>query len=89
VDGISKSCEVIVKQPNITLSSTELNLKKYDTATITATVSSGNPVTWSTSNSNVATVDETGTVTALQKGRAYIYATEDGVKIRCIVFVTE
>jgi uncharacterized protein YjdB len=89
VDGISKSCEVVVIKPVITLSSKELYLKKGDCATITANVSSGNPPTWSTSNSNIATIDTTGTITALKKGRAYLYAAEDGVKVRCILHVTE
>jgi len=89
VDGISKSCEVVVEQPIITLSSAEFSLKKGATTTITATVSSANPPVWSSSNANIATVDAKGTITALQKGKAYIYAAEDGVKVRCILYVTE
>ena len=89
VDGVSKTCEVVVEQPVITLDTSEFYLEKGDTATITANVSSGNQPKWSTSNPRVATVDATGTVTALEKGRAYIYAAEDGVKVRCILHVTE
>lgn len=89
VDGISKSCEVVVIKPVITLSSTKLYLKKGDSATISAEVSSGNPPTWSSSNPNIVTIDSTGTITALKKGRAYLYAAEDGVKVRCILHVTE
>jgi uncharacterized protein YjdB len=89
LDGVSKTCEVIVEQPVIKLASSELTLKKGDTKVITATVSSGNPVVWSTSNPNIATIDGTGRITALKKGRAYLYASEDGVKIRCIIYVTE
>ncbi|MHB8061131.1 MAG: Ig-like domain-containing protein, partial [Ruminiclostridium sp.] len=82
VDGVSKSCEVVVKKPIITLSSSELNLKKDATVTITATVSSNLSPVWSSSNSNVATADTTGKITALKKGTAYIYAAEDGVKVK-------
>lgn len=89
VDGVEKRCEVIVEQPVIKLSSTELTLKEGKTKKITASVSSRNSVLWSTSNPNVATVDSYGTITALKKGRAYIYASEDGVKIRCTVYVTK
>lgn len=89
VDGVSKSCEVIVEKPVISLSSSELNLKKGGTYTLTASVSSGNTPTWSSSNSNIATVYKTGKITALKKGTAYIYAAEDGVKVRCTVRVTE
>ncbi|MGB4661901.1 MAG: Ig-like domain-containing protein [Mobilitalea sp.] len=89
VDGISKSCEVKVEQPTIKLSSTELTLKEGDTAIISAVVSSGNLPEWSSSNQNVAIIDSTGIITALSIGRAYLYATEDGVKIRCVLYVTE
>ncbi|MDF2822381.1 MAG: hypothetical protein K0R15_2829 [Clostridiales bacterium] len=89
VDGVSKTCVVLVEQPKITLSSTELSLKKGETATITATVSSNNLPIWSSSNSNIALVNTSGTITPLQKGTAYIYASEDGVKVRCIIHVTE
>lgn len=89
VDGVSKRCEIIVKQPTITLSHTELELKKGEVFPFTATVSSGNIPLWSTSNSNILNVDEDGNITALQKGRAYVYASEDGIKVRCTVYVTE
>lgn len=89
VDGVESRCEVIVKQPTITLSQTEITMKMGSSAQLSATVSSGNPPVWSTSNANVATVSENGAVTAVKKGRAYIYATEDGIKLRCTVNVTE
>jgi uncharacterized protein YjdB len=89
VDGVTKICEVVVAQPIITLSHTELTLKKGESRKITADVSSGNSPIWSTSNQNIAIIDGKGTITALQKGRAYIYAAEDGVKIKCVVYVTE
>lgn len=89
VDGVEKRCVVIVEQPTITLNQTELTLKEGGTAALSAAVSSGNPVVWSTSNVNVVTVSETGIVTAVKKGKAYVYASEDGVKIRCTVNVTK
>ncbi len=89
LDGVSKSCEIIVEPPVISLSEAELNLTIGSTAKLNAKVSSGNPVTWSTSNENILSVAQDGTVTAWQKGRAYVYASEDGTKIRCIVTVTE
>ena len=89
VDGVSKKCEVIVQKPVITLSPTELSLKKGAVANVKATVSSGISPTWSTSNSSIATIDSSGKITALKKGTAYIYAAEDGVKMRCVIRVTE
>jgi uncharacterized protein YjdB len=89
VDTITRSCEVIVEPPEITVSPEELSLLSGETARLKAKVSSGNPVTWSSSNPNVCSVDESGQITAWQKGRAYIYASEDGTKVRCVVHVTE
>ncbi len=89
VDGVSRSCEVIVEPPTIHLSKTELQLTIGDTTKLTAKVSSGNPVSWSTSNENIISVSSDGTITAWQKGRAFVYASEDGTRIRCVVSVTE
>ncbi len=89
VDGVSKSCTITVKQPKIKLSASNLSLKTGDTYRLTASVSSGCTPEWSTSNLNVVTVDENGQITARQKGRAYIYAREDGVKASCIVTVSD
>lgn len=89
VDGVSKSCTITVKQPKIKLSSSSLALKAGETHRLTATVSSGNVPEWSTSNMNVVSVDQNGILTARQKGRAYIYAREDGIKTSCIVTVSE
>lgn len=89
VDGVSKSCEIIVEQPQITMEPLNLTIKAGTTYSIKAFVSSGNTPIWSTSNPSVATVDKSGKVKALQKGRAYIYAAEDGIKVKTTVYVTE
>lgn len=89
VDGVSKTCEVIVMKPDISLSCTELTLKKGAKTIITATVSSKNLPQWSSSNSNVVSVNSRGEITAIKKGTAYIYVTEDGTKVRCTIHVTE
>ncbi|MFV0343720.1 MAG: Ig domain-containing protein [Anaerocolumna sp.] len=89
VDGVSSSCEIIVDQPEIILTPLTFNLKVGETTYIKATISSGNSPIWSTSNPNVATVDKNGKVKGIQKGRAYIYATEDGIKVKSTVYVTE
>ncbi|MCI8919194.1 MAG: Ig domain-containing protein [Eubacterium sp.] len=89
VDGTSTTCTVTVRQPTIRLSASTLALTVGDTRRISASVSSGNTPEWTTSNMNVATVDADGTITARQKGKAYIYAREDGVKSSCIVTVSE
>ena len=89
IDGVSKTCEVIVEKPTIKLNQTEFTIKKGQTNALVATVSSGNNPIWSTSNSKIAIVDSKGLITGLEKGRAYIYASEDGTKMKCTVYVTE
>jgi uncharacterized protein YjdB len=89
VDGITRSCTVTVKQPDIILSATELTLRVDSTASLTAIVSSGNTPTWISSNSNVVTVDMNGNLLALKKGTAYISVSEDGTKVKCKVKVIE
>lgn len=66
---------------SITLDKTEGILNVGNTVTITATVApevATNPaVTWSSSDESVATVDETGKVTAVATGNATITATSE------------
>lgn len=80
-DGLSATTKVTVttKVEGITLDKTEGILNVGNTVTITATVApeeATNPaVTWSSSDESVATVDETGKVTAVAVGNATITAT--------------
>ena len=89
VDGVSKACEITVKKPKITLEKEELSIRTGENYQIRATVSSGNKPEYYSSNTNVATVNESGIITAIGKGRAYIYAKEDGTKVRMTVTVKE
>ena len=72
---------VTTKVESITLDKTEGILNVGNTVTITATVApekATNPaVTWSSSDESVATVDETGKVTAVAVGNATITATSE------------
>ena len=43
------------------------------------------PVTWSSSNTDVATVSDKGKVVAVSKGTCTVTAEVDGVKLKCIV----
>lgn len=87
VDGISKSCEVTVKKPNIQFSQSKITLSVGQSYTPSVTVSSGIMPAYSSSNINVASVDANGHITARQAGKAYIYAAEDGTKVSLIVTV--
>lgn len=82
-EGLSTTTKVTVttKVESITLDKTEGILNVGNTVTITATVAPEevtNPaVTWSSSDESVATVDETGKVTAVAAGNATITATSE------------
>lgn len=82
-DGLSATTKVTVttKVEKIELDKTEGILNVGNTVTITATVApeeATNPaVTWSSSDESVATVDETGKITAVATGNATITATSE------------
>ena len=85
---------VPVKVTGVKLNKSSKSLTIGDTFTITATVKPGNAtdksVTWSSSNTSVATVDENGVVTAVSEGTATITATaSNGVKADCTVTVKQ
>ena len=85
-----------VKVSGITLNQTSLTMtSKGQTASLTATVMPDNAenknVTWSSSNSSVATVNANGTITAVANGTADITATAadgSGVSAKCGVTVS-
>ena len=87
------TCTVTVNKievTSITLSETKVDLKVGGSTTITATVSPDNAtyktVTWSSSDSSIASVDN-GTITALKIGSTTITATADGQSATCTVNV--
>ena len=67
---------VVYKVTEVKLDKTNLSLEVGDTATLTATVepdeASNKNVTWSSDGTSVATVDDTGKVTAISVGSATI-----------------
>ena len=75
----------VVSVTGVTLNKTSLTLNKGASETLTATVSPSNAtnksVTWSSSNTSVATVDSNGKVTAVSAGTATVTVkTNDGGK---------
>lgn len=77
----------------VTISQTTAFLNKDETLQLTATASDGSAITWASSNDAIATVNNSGLVTAVQLGEATITATagkdEDAVEASCIVTVDE
>ena len=71
---------------DLTLSPSELSLKVGETTTLNAT--SSQTITWTSSNPNVATIND-GLVTALSVGTTIIKATSGTKTLSCSVTVTE
>ncbi len=83
--GCKDDDDIVVKVTNVTLNKTMLTLTEGGSETITATIepqdATNKTVTWRSSNSAIATVDNTGKVTAVKKGDATItVTTKDGNK---------
>ena len=94
--GKTATCTVTVTAISVTgvsLNKSSLTLYEGDSETLTATVSPTNAtnksVTWSTSNSSVASVTSSGRITALSAGSATITVTtsDGGKKATCSVTV--
>lgn len=93
-NGFSDSCKVTVVNPmtGISLNKTTLSLNKGQTATLTASkvpldATDTTPITFSSSNESVATVDGNGLVTALANGETTITATCGSFTATCKVTV--
>lgn len=93
VDGIKGYCKVTVaprEVESVTVEPASLTLEVGQSETLTATVSPENAddktVTWSSSDTDVATVED-GVVTAVSEGTATITATADGKSATCLVTV--
>ena len=92
----SASCTVTVNKKviavtSVTLDQTTLSLTEGETSTLMATVlptdATDKTVTWSSSDSSVASVSD-GTVTAIKEGAATIIASAGGKSATCNVTVT-
>ncbi len=84
---------VVVPASGVTLDQTSLNMTKTQEVTLVATVNPGNAsnktVSWTSSNTAVATVDANGKVKAVGGGEATITATtHNGKTATCAVTVT-
>lgn len=96
--SVSASCEVWVSVPSIdvekiSLNKTNLKLTIGNTEQLAATVSPSNAtdktITWSSSNSSIASVNSSGLVTAKSTGTATITAKCGSVKATCTVTVID
>lgn len=94
-DGVSDTCDITVEiKPvtSVTLSSEEESIVIGDKMNLTAAVLPSNAthpeVTWSSSDNIIATVDQTGKVTAVGIGTVTITSAVDGKSDTCLINVT-
>lgn len=85
--------KLVIPVESISLDKTTLNLTEGESANLTATITPGNTtdktVTWSTSNASVATVDQSGKVTAVAPGTATVTAKAGDKEATCQVTVAK
>ena len=89
--GVSVSCNVTVTEAvTVTISDTTAALKVGETKQLTATASDGGAVTWKSADASIATVSDSGLVTAVGGGEVTISATSSsGTRATCSVTVTD
>lgn len=92
VRPVFESLDGTIPVSSITLNKTELKLKEGASETLIATVlpsdATDKSITWSSSDSSVATVDINGKVTAISAGSANIMAVAGEKKATCSVLVS-
>ena len=73
----------------IKLNASNITLKTGDTYLLRATTSEEASVSWSSSDEGVATVSDSGLVTAVSEGNTTIHATSNGKSVSCEVVVSD
>ena len=86
-DGVSAKCKVTVKKPSLSLNRSSISLYPEESFVLVAKCSSDRPLTFRSSASAVASVDESGRIIARKKGSATITVKVDGVSRICKVTV--
>ncbi len=89
VDGVSKTCEVVVMPPEITLSDYSLTIPVGTRSVIEAKISSGNAPVWKSSNPKALDVDQTGNIYAKKAGSATVSVKEDGTCVKCKIKIVK
>lgn len=88
-NGDAASCTVTVLQKTISLSAKAvcIGLGEGNATTLTAEVSDGSPVEWTSSDESIVRVDENGLILGMGKGNAEITATSGSISATCKVYV--
>ncbi len=86
--SVEESSSIVESQATIVLSATSMELDWGETVTLTATVTNTEEsVVWTSANSAIAEVSETGVVTAKAEGSTTITATVAGKEATCEITV--
>ena len=85
---VPSTTTVLFRAEDAGLSDRELNLTRGENAALTHTLPEGTPVVWLSSNTAVATVSDTGVVTAVGEGTALIAIQSEGETYNGVCTVT-
>ena len=88
-NGKTASVNVLVKTPTVKLSAISKTMYRGETSKLTATSSNKKPVSWTSSDPTIASVDSNGTIKTLKNGTVKISASANGGKATCTITVKE
>ncbi len=88
-NGKTASVNVLVKTPTVKLSAISKTMYRGETTKLTATSSNKKPVSWTSSDPTIASVDSNGTIKTLKNGTVKISASANGGKAACTITVKE
>ncbi len=85
--GGEASCRLTVEKTAIMLSAASITMENGASFRLRGSTSNGSAITWRTSRSSVASIDESGRIEARKPGECTVTASADGTKRTCRVTV--